>query len=89
MHAERKGLQSTKSKDEEKKKEMDSFPILDELNIWVNHVCYAIVDLNKTITGYLELTGHFPKCSSRENEYIIVSYYYNTNHIRAIPIKNR
>ena len=89
MYAERKELQSTKSKDKEKEEEIDSFSIRDELNVWVNHIYYSIVDSNETITGYLDLTEHFPKCSSRGNQYIMVSYYYNANHIRAVPIKNR
>ena len=57
MHVERKGLQSTKSKDKEKEEEMNSFPILDELNARVNYIYYTIINLNKTITEYLKLIG--------------------------------
>ena len=89
MHVERKGLQFTKSKDKEKEEEMDSFPTPDEASAQVNHVCYTIVDSNKTITGYLNLIGRFLKCSPRGNQYIIVGYHHDINHIRAIPIKNR
>ena len=49
MHAERKRLQSTKSKNKEKEEEMDSFSTSDKLSVRVNHVCYTIVDPNKTI----------------------------------------
>ena len=89
MYAERKELQSTKSKDKEKKEEMDSFFALDKPNIRVNYVYYTIIDPNETITRYLELTRRFPKQSSRRNRYIMVSYYYDANYIRDIPIKNR
>jgi len=37
----------------------------------------------------MDLTGNFPKRSSRGNEYILVGYHYNANHIRGIPIKNQ
>ena len=33
MHTERKGLQSTKSKDKEKEEKMNNFPTLDEPNV--------------------------------------------------------
>ena len=79
MHAESQGLQSTKPKNTENEEELDSFLTPNEPNIKINNVCYAIVNLNKIITGYINLTGHFPKRSSRENKYIL----------RAIPIKNR
>ena len=69
IYAERKGLQSTKSKNKEKEEEMDSFPTLDEPSIRVNYVCYAIIDPNETIIGYLNLTRHFPKRFSRGNQY--------------------
>ena len=89
MHAERKRLQSTKSKNKEKEEEMDSFSTSDKLSVRVNHVCYTIVDPNKTIIWYIDLIGRFSKRSSRGNQYIIVGYYCNANHIRAIPIKTR
>ena len=68
---------------------MESILTSDKLNTRVNHVYYAIVDLNETIVEYLDLTECFPKQSSRGNQYIMVSYYYDTNYIRVIPIKNR
>ena len=38
---------------------------------------------------YIDLTRQFPKQSSRDNEYILVSYHYDSNYILGIPIKNR
>jgi len=52
-------------------------------------VCYAIVDPSKFTIGYMDLTGRFPRRSSRGNEYILVGYYYDANHIKGIPINNR
>ena len=89
MHTERQKLQSTKPKPTDKEEELDSFPPSDVLNVQANNACYAIVDPTETIAGYIDLTGRFPKRSSRGNQYIIVSYHYDANHIRAIPIKNR
>ena len=39
--------------------------------------------------AYVNLTGRFPKQSSRGNKYILVSYYYDSNCILGVPIKNR
>ena len=89
MHTERKGLQSTKEKPTVKEEDLDSFPIPNEPNIKSNSVCYAIIDPSETITGCIDLTGRFPKCSSRGNQYILIGYHHDANHIRAIPIKNR
>ena len=37
----------------------------------------------------MDLTGHFPKISSSENQYILIDYHYDANYIHAAPIKNR
>ena len=37
----------------------------------------------------MDLTGRFPHCSSRGNEYILIAYHYDSNTILGIPIKNR
>ena len=50
---------------------------------------YIIVDLIEIIVGYMDVTSRFPRKSSRRNEYILVRYYFDTNHIRVIPIKDR
>ena len=35
----------------------------------------------------MDLTGKFPRKSSRGNEYLLIGYNYDTNYIRVIPIK--
>ena len=52
-------------------------------------MCYVLLNPQEIATGYIDLTGRFPKQSSRGNEYILVAYHYNANLIKAIPIKNR
>ena len=37
----------------------------------------------------MDLTGHFPHCSSRGNNYILVAYHYDSNAILGEPLKNR
>ena len=36
----------------------------------------------------MDLTGRFPKQSSRGNKYILVAYHYSENLIKAKPIKS-
>ena len=90
LHSERQGLQSTKkqTKQEELTDIEDYFPPSDVPNIRTNEVCYTIIDPQKEIS-YMDLTGRFPRKSSRGNEYLLIGYHYDANHIRAIPIKNR
>jgi hypothetical protein len=38
---------------------------------------------------YTDLTGRFPKTSSRGYKYILVLYDYDGNSIQAAPMKNR
>ena len=37
----------------------------------------------------MDLTGRFPFCSSRGNEYILIGYHYDANAILGVPLKNR
>ena len=37
----------------------------------------------------MDLTGRFPYCSSRGNEYILIAYHYDSNAILGLPIRNR
>ena len=37
----------------------------------------------------MDLTGRFPYCSSRGNEYLLISYHYDANAIQGIPLPNR
>ena len=90
LHSEKQGLQSTKkqTKQEELTDIQDFFPPSESPNHRTNEVCYAIIDLEKEL-GFMDLTGKFPRKSSRGNEYLLIGYNYDANHIRAIPIKNR
>ena len=92
MHSEKLELQSIKTHKVATHKlleELDYFLISDTLNPKTNQVCYTIVDPIETITRYIDLTERFLKRLLRGNEYILVGYYFDANHIRAIPIKNR
>ena len=92
LHSRRKGLQSTQSipdHEQEEDDEKDAFPLSDVPNTRTNDVCYSIINPQEITTGYMDLTGRFPKRSSRGNEYILVGYHFDANHIRGIPIKNR
>ena len=63
---------------------------LKENNYIKNYdVYYALVDLPELVAGFINLTGYFPQRSLLGNEYIFIRYHFNTNHIRAISIKNR
>ena len=68
---------------------IDHFPTSDILNEKTNHVYYALVDPEEISTGYIDLTERFPKKSSRGNEHIMITYHFESNHIRVLPIKNR
>ena len=37
----------------------------------------------------MDLTGQFPYCSSRGNQYILIGYHYDSNAILGLPLKNR
>ena len=49
-----------------------------------------IIEKNNIISkSYDNQTGNFPVQSSQGNEYIFIFYYYDTNSIHALPLKNR
>ena len=48
-----------------------------------------LINLDQSITGFIDLMSRFPKISSCENQYIIVGYHYDANYILAKSIKNR
>ena len=55
-----------------------------------NNVCYTTVELtHRYLKAYMDLTGRFPLQSSRGNNYILVSYHYDSNGILAEPLQNR
>ena len=53
-----------------------------------HEIVHAIVDFKDSV-AYGDLTGKFPYRSSRGNQYILVTYHYDANHIRGEPLKNR
>ena len=67
----------------------DFFPPSDALNIRTNCVIYQVFSTDPTGLGYTDLTGRFPYCSSRGNEYIFLGYHYDANAILALPNPNR
>ena len=54
-----------------------------------HQLCSAIVDYTAKDTAYADLTGRFPKISSRGNQYILDVYDYNSNAIVAEPLKKQ
>ena len=50
-------------------------------------VVYSLVSSEDK--AYMDLTGRFPICSSRGNEYILIVYHYDANAILGVPLKNR
>ena len=46
-----------------------------------------IYDVEEMMKTYTDLTGRFPRQSSRGNNYIFVAYNYDGNAILAEPIK--
>ena len=48
-----------------------------------------IYDVEEMMKTYTDLTGRFPRQSSRGNNYIFVAYNYDGNAILAEPMKNR
>ena len=69
--------------------DIDFFPTSLTPNVRSNAVAYLLVDPTDTTAGYVDLTGRFPKRSSRGNEYILVGYHYDGNTIVATPIRDR
>ena len=93
MNSERQGLQSTKPYSTNTSSNMpdldDYFPPLDAPNVKTKSVCYALINLEEISTACIDLTGRFPKKSSRGNEHILVGYHHNGNCILGEPIKDR
>ena len=88
LKQEKQGLQSTSTKlpfpsfsDE------DMNPPSDIPNIKTHDVILSIT--SKSDKAFMDLTGRFPHCSSRGNEYILIIYHYDSNAILGLPLKNR
>jgi hypothetical protein len=82
----RKNVRSTKPKKKTDKQEETQYykPYITERTT----VVYAAIH---NIEGHMctDLTGRFPKASSRGYKYILVLYDYDGNSIQAEPMKNR
>jgi hypothetical protein len=82
----RKNVRSTKPKKKHNAREETQDyepPITGKTNV----VYAAIHDVDGHT--YTDLTGRFPKTSSRGYKYILVLYDYDGNNIQAEPMKNR
>jgi len=67
----------------------DFFLSSDLPNIKTKSVCYVLIQPNYISTAYIDLTGRFPKKSSRGNEYILVGYHHDGNCVLGQPIRDR
>lgn len=59
------------------------------LNIRTHHVCYILIDPTQESTGYVDLTGRFPKTSTSGNQCMLVGCHFDANSIIGVPVKNR
>ena len=85
MTSERQGLQSIKVnliEDLDTKDIQEDFFLSSDLpNIKTKSVFYVLIQPDYISTTYIDLTGRFPKKSSRGNEYILVSYHHDGNYV--------
>ena len=51
-----------------------------------NEILFQIFYPDKNI--YSDVTGEFPVQSDRDNNFILMAYYYNYNNILTTPLKN-
>ena len=91
LKSERQGLQLTKklTYKEQVEEEEEYFPPSEIPNIRTNQVCYSIIDALESTTAYVDLTGKFPKRSSRGNQYLLIGYHYDGNCILGAPLRDR
>ena len=82
LNQERQGLQSTNPSPSFTPEDM-----LPTISPKSREVIYSLVSSKDT--SYMDLTGRFPFCSSRGNEYILIGYNYDANAILGAPLKNR
>ena len=94
LNQERAGLQSTKKStpststiEFEMEQDKDYYPPSNNPNLKTNDVIYSLV--NTSDKAFLDLTGRFPFCSSRGNQYLLIGYHYDSNAILGAPLKNR
>eukprot|EP00957_Ditylum_brightwellii_P026746 2022836-Ditylum_brightwellii.AAC.1 len=79
MKQSKQGAQSTKGREEESPQQ--------EQGKKTQYLFATIVEMKGMV--YSNLTGKFPRVSSRGMRYIMVFYCYNGNCIKGIPIKNQ
>ena len=85
LDQEKQKLQSTSTKQADEVD--DAFP--SKISNATHQLCSAIVDYTAKDTAYADLTGRFPKISSRGNQYLLVVYDYDSNAIVAEPLKSK
>ena len=83
-----KQLSSTQPQIPDKMHSTNDFcPVPNDPNTKTRDVIFSIVDTHDK--AFLDLTGRFPHCSSRGNQYILIGYHYDSNAIIGAPLKNR
>jgi hypothetical protein len=81
MNQRRKNIRSTS------KAPINKQPTIDtDLGTKTHLVCAVVVDQGQL---YTDLTGKFPVRSSKGNSYVMVSYIYDCNYVKVIPMKSR
>ena len=97
MNQERQGLQSTKnnntnnlSKAEEDFLQHNDLQPNDEKLIRPTHETISVItSFQQKSQAFTDQTGRFPYISSRGNQYVMITYNYDTNSIHAEPLQNR
>ena len=88
LKQEKQGLQSTKTLSETQNDDTSDnlYPSSPTPNDRTHNVVYSAISANEK--AYMDLTVRFPYCSSRVNEYFLISYRYNENEIvLVIPLQ--
>ena len=93
LKLQRQGLQSTKAhivqNESQTDESKDFFPQPEEPNVRTNQSCYALIDASDESTAFVDLTGCFPKRSSRANEHAFAGHHFDENCMLGAPTKNR
>ena len=84
LHQERQNLQSTKPS-----VDADYFPAATPKNEPTNQHFVQMSTFQRTHKAYRDLTGRFPYTSTRENQYFLIVYDYDSNAILVQLLKNR
>ena len=54
----------------------------------MNKFSYMVVNRDQINTAYQDLTGRFPICLSRGNQYVMIEYLYDANCILSHPVRD-